>query len=1401
MEPTQFIAALKMSCEPTAFLVNSLLNAVKASDSDTRQTFFASENVNSDFGFAKPYLSELREFSARIIAFAISCVSNYGFDRCVVSVNNSEIDKWFNKNAQKIGKAFILNFAAQKLGGSLSLSQEDMNKLSETLSDSNFINLFFAERERASDTLSGKLILLTLGAMNSGVFNTVLKAWKQHEMFDRFYANYDTHPWLSVTHGQFLSGTETFNNLVTFASRAVQTVTYTTRNEREVVDGGMGRPAYGNVTRKYEIRGDKVFQWIKSVGQQYGLAANNSPNNECRAQEESGCVLAGAKILMADGALKNIESIKPGDLIFNVGGAAAVASKELVINREVTEFYAVNGDDAFMSPEHPILTQTGWKCLRPDIARQLNPDISVSDLNIGDVICKVKSAGADGIKYENVRVDSITTASLPDVTAFDLHFSEGYKSYHANGYCCMLNYPEITSQLIKSNLFGAQTPDEISQIGVRINELSPMLTSMFGQGAANYIKQMADNISVEYTPATNGIITAAFSERYFLLDEICFADGNDDIQSIRILQSTACVTYKNANETSTAFSDTLTLSKHDEIIYFAHGDTYFSLNMAHDGLFAHGQMLRDGEIRLFTAAVKSEYEIGYEDKNKTVHPLGRFTLGFEPSGGGYRTVGRFFHNAMPENNIAESCILRVKQVEDKKTGGVYEILTANIKVDNSMYSFLTDSGEFLFETMVFDFSLDYKKLAGTGTREEEEQGKMKDKNYPLNGSFTRILEIEQAETALSSYLLRKPPLAQTLYTTANFSSHPQVKRLAEANGLNVDDLFSLSMPEDISKVHEYSFNKIKNMMLYVIPDDWREVINVKKPTTGPYGDLTDDDVKLITENKDIKDFLTDNFGKGYLSMALSRSTEKVIQDKFKDIQNFEKKLDYYWKGIDNDKNFSKSPVYSKLTNDSYAASYAVFVPCVMDYKNNDAKGWAKKLYEYITSDPAIMIGLAAQTKEGSKSRLHHIMTILDVLDNVTKISIPTADGKKTEEASYSCALYYKIMTLCLADISGSFIAFDPERVKGLSETELKKIIENYFKLFLEALLRGEKFQDISLNEEIQKELQRELIKYMEEQGINTVEELLLCISDFTSEMATIIMTIKNLNLNVFNKFMKNYPGITKFLNFAAHMFYYAMALFSIIAVFSNLDKMDIKSWTLFALNIAGVVTMAFNNITSFKYLKILSDISSDMPHIAEAIQQIARTAKGIDVVLIGVKNSGGSTVNYLGRIARSTGLALENPALRDVARLARWAKIAKVAEVAALGLNLLILGACLAFSIWQTVVDFRNGESTELLVLETIEIVTLGVAFIVDAGIGIAAIMSATICSAIPIIGVALMIVGVIIAIVLFFLPRKPQETKAEKYVDQHSKAFINGLPIPTKEWQDKQNAVKAYLTGQPAYA
>jgi len=110
-------------------------------------------------------------------------------------------------------------------------------------------------------------------------------------------------------------------------------------------------------------------------------------------QAYGSCFIAGTKVTMSDGTLKNIEDIKVGDKVKGHKGNNEVIKLDPTLLGE-RKLYSFNDNEHyFFTSEHPFMTEEGWKSIKPEktkerdgveLYNQLKGELKIGDKLVAD---------------------------------------------------------------------------------------------------------------------------------------------------------------------------------------------------------------------------------------------------------------------------------------------------------------------------------------------------------------------------------------------------------------------------------------------------------------------------------------------------------------------------------------------------------------------------------------------------------------------------------------------------------------------------------------------------------------------------------------------------------------------------------------------------------------------------------------------------------------------------------------------------------------------------------------------------------------------------------------------------------------------------------------------------------
>lgn len=298
------------------------------------------------------------------------------------------------------------------------------------------------------------------------------------------------------------------------------------------------------------------------------------------------------------------------------------------------------------------------------------------------------------------------------------------------------------------------------------------------------------------------------------------------------------------------------------------------------------------------------FEMGFkEDEKGQKHAFGQFIVPDDP-------------NKTEEVNKYTKLLFTIVQDEKKE-----DFLNVHFDVEPIYCSF----GGFKWIAGDFNFTLDYSRFSGIIYEYDASSPDYHGKDYQIYGNYIEPNLIFSLKEKVQFFFANNPLAAPSLKFGVNKlpSNMLVANSLKGGIGISVEDLFSLPAP-DMENLHQLSFSKLKALMLYSIDDNWRSWFGEKKPVVGPSETITPSDAKLI-ENETVKKFLQDKFAVGYLSQAFSKSDEEKIKEQFDKIDNYENKLNYFWKG-NGETCFSCEEGYNLATSTLMDSAFISCVP-------------------------------------------------------------------------------------------------------------------------------------------------------------------------------------------------------------------------------------------------------------------------------------------------------------------------------------------------------------------------------------------------------------------------------------------------------------------------------------------
>ena len=140
-------------------------------------------------------------------------------------------------------------------------------------------------------------------------------------------------------------------------------------------------------------------------------------NQKAAKDNQSGyggsCFIAGTKVTMADGTLKNIEDVKVGDKVKGHKEENTVIKLDptLLADRKLYSFN--DNEHYFFTSEHPFMTEEGWKSIKPEKTKERDGvelyDQLKGELKVGDKL--VTDNGS--IKVTDIKSKEMNNPEMP----------------------------------------------------------------------------------------------------------------------------------------------------------------------------------------------------------------------------------------------------------------------------------------------------------------------------------------------------------------------------------------------------------------------------------------------------------------------------------------------------------------------------------------------------------------------------------------------------------------------------------------------------------------------------------------------------------------------------------------------------------------------------------------------------------------------------------------------------------------------------------------------------------------------------------------------------------------------------------------------------------------------------
>ena len=147
---------------------------------------------------------------------------------------------------------------------------------------------------------------------------------------------------------------------------------------------------------------------------------------------DAACFPVGTKILLANGALKDIEGLKIDDviLVYDINSNDIAQAKVLELDSKIRKgYYKFNNNLLKITDDHPVYTRKksgiiGWASINPEKSLKTYKIGCINKLEIGDKIFTIDKSWVELTSMEYVE-GPIMTYTLKDIEGYDSFFADG----------------------------------------------------------------------------------------------------------------------------------------------------------------------------------------------------------------------------------------------------------------------------------------------------------------------------------------------------------------------------------------------------------------------------------------------------------------------------------------------------------------------------------------------------------------------------------------------------------------------------------------------------------------------------------------------------------------------------------------------------------------------------------------------------------------------------------------------------------------------------------------------------------------------------------------------------------------------------------------------------------------
>lgn len=457
-----------------------LIDIIKSADADTRRLLFP--NAVCIDGAERCF----NEVSARLISYCLFTIHQLGFEKCFINMNyENDVGKYFLVDGYEKWKVVLDEYV--KAVYASGVTQEVWDDFAGCVSTAQYACGMLQKMDFDSAVLPRMVYGIVKTHCSQEKLDCLCKSWLG-TLGDRM---------------SIITGYEPFESyrldpiLTTPLSGDINALVNTLSEDKKWDEAGnsyySGVGMYGvyeTIHHEHKVYGQNVVDWINGVPKRYAIVSGQTADNVVDTSQtethtvspSSGCVIGSTMIKLFDHSEKKITELTEGECVLSKGNIASELSDEFVVNKSITALYGFNEFEPFMSLEHAVMTDSGWKSLDPGKSNEINANYDVTLLEEGDIVhCFDKK-----VKVEKINVCYAREGEL--FTGYDIHVREGSHSYYANGILVLENYPEITVHRVLSRL--AQLDEQEQRKFVKLlGENNELISKIFGNDAIDNLKE------------------------------------------------------------------------------------------------------------------------------------------------------------------------------------------------------------------------------------------------------------------------------------------------------------------------------------------------------------------------------------------------------------------------------------------------------------------------------------------------------------------------------------------------------------------------------------------------------------------------------------------------------------------------------------------------------------------------------------------------------------------------------------------------------------------------------------------------------------------------------------------------------------------------------------------------